>query len=114
MTLPLGAEVASLGWVLASLLSQSCPPACSLGVLGFKVSRGVKASELCQAIALGVATESDNMSKWSDTYWVLPFVLSYLVPTPAQAYPCFTDEGSDAQRRRSLGKVTEAKGQWSD
>lgn len=49
VTVLLGAEVASLGLVLASLLSQSCPPACSLGVFG------VKASELCQAIALGVA-----------------------------------------------------------
>ena len=37
------------------------------GSLGFKVIRWVKASELWQAIALGIAMASDNTRKWTNT-----------------------------------------------
>lgn len=42
-----GADDTSLGLSPAGLLAQSSPPACSSGVFRFKVTRRVKASELC-------------------------------------------------------------------
>lgn len=54
-------------------------------------------------------------TKWKNTSWALSFVPSHLGPAPACALmSLFYRQRGCGSEGQSLGKVPEAKGQWSD